>query len=110
VSGISPSDFRLVLTTCANRPEAESIARSLVEGRLAACVNIIEQVQSIYRWQDRIESSSEVLLLIKTSADKLQSAQERICGLHSYTLPEFLVFDISAGSSAYLAWMADGLR
>jgi periplasmic divalent cation tolerance protein len=102
-------DFQIVLCTCADREEAERIAHSLVEQRLAACVNILPGVQSIYRWQGAVETASEVLMLIKTSPAHLRKVQSTIAGLHSYEIPEFLVLSISAGSEAYLAWLGASL-
>jgi periplasmic divalent cation tolerance protein len=76
------TDFQIVLSTCADREQAERIARSLVEQRLAACVNILPGVQSVYRWQGNVESASEVLLVIKTSADLVPGVEATIANLH----------------------------
>jgi periplasmic divalent cation tolerance protein len=103
-------DFQIVLSTCPDREQAERIAHSLVEQRLAACVNILPGVQSIYRWQDAVESAAEVLMLIKTSPARLRKVQTTIAELHSYEIPEFLVLEISAGSEAYLAWLGNSLE
>jgi periplasmic divalent cation tolerance protein len=103
-------DFQIVLSTCADREQAERIAHSLVEQGLAACVNIVPGVQSIYRWQGAIESAAEVLILIKTSPTHLRSVQSAIAALHSYEVPEFLVLPIAAGSEAYLKWLSAGLK
>jgi periplasmic divalent cation tolerance protein len=102
-------DFQIVLSTCANREEAERIAHSLVEQRLAACVNILPGVHSVYRWQGAVETAAEVLMLIKTSPAHVRKVQSTIGSLHSYETPEFLVFSISAGSEAYLAWLGASL-
>jgi periplasmic divalent cation tolerance protein len=104
------SDFEIVLTTCGDRETAERIAHRLVEQRLAACVNILPGVQSVYRWQGAVQSEPEVLLLIKTKAPLIQQVQSTIASLHSYDVPEFLVLPISAGSDAYMAWMAASLE
>jgi periplasmic divalent cation tolerance protein len=82
----------------------------LLELHLAACINIVPGVQSIYRWQGSIESSAEVLLLIKTRATLIREVQATIAGLHSYDVPEFLVLSVAAGSEAYLAWLEASLR
>jgi periplasmic divalent cation tolerance protein len=103
-------DFQIVLSTCADREEAERIAQALVEQRLAACVNILPGVQSVYRWQGAVEIAAEVLMLIKTSPAQLGKVQSTIAGLHSYEVPEFLVLPISAGSEAYLAWLGASLE
>lgn len=104
------TDFQIVLTTCADREQAERIAHRLVEQHLAACVNILPGVQSIYRWQGAVESAAEVLLLIKTSAAHSNEVQSTIASLHSYEVPEFLVLPVSGGSEAYLAWLNASLR
>jgi periplasmic divalent cation tolerance protein len=104
------NDFQIILSTCADREQAESIAHRLLELHLAACINILPGVQSIYRWQGSIESAAEVLLLIKTRAALIPEVQSTIAGLHSYEVPEFLVFSVSGGSEAYLAWLDACLR
>jgi periplasmic divalent cation tolerance protein len=104
------TDFQIVLCTCADRELGERIAHRLVELHLAACVNILPDVQSIYRWQGTVESAAEVLLLIKTSAAQSSAVQSTIAGLHSYEVPEFLVLPISGGSESYLAWLGASLR
>ena len=85
------------------------MATSLVEERLAACVNIISHVQSIYRWQGKVESAAEVLLLIKTSVDKLETIEAAVRRLHSYDVPEFLVLPVEGGSKAYMGWLHESL-
>jgi len=102
--------FQIVLCTCADREQAERIARRLVELHLAACINILPGVQSIYRWQGTVESAAEFLLLIKTSAAHSNEVQSTITSLHSYEVPEFLVLPISGGSESYLAWLRTSLR
>ena len=102
------NDFQIILSTCADREQAESIAHRLLELHLAACINILPDV--IYRWQGSIESAAEVLLLIKTRAALIREVQSTIAGLHSYEVPEFLVFSVSGGSEAYLAWLDACLR
>jgi periplasmic divalent cation tolerance protein len=104
------SDFQIVLTTCGDRETAERIAHRLVEQRLAACVNILPGVQSVYRWQGMVESESELLMLIKTRAPLIQEVQSTIASLHSYEVPEFLVLPISGGSDAYMAWLGASLE
>ena len=104
------TDFQIVLSTCADREQAERIAHRLVELHLAACVNILPGVQSIYRWQGAVESAGEVLLLIKTKAAHSDQVQSTIASLHSYEVPEFLVLPVSGGSEAYLAWLDTSLQ
>lgn len=98
-------DLRLILTTCATRDEAERIARALVEERLAACVNLVPGLTSIYRWQGEIDTSSEILLLMKTTAAKVDQVQDAIRRLHSYELPELLVLSVESASQAYGDWI-----
>jgi periplasmic divalent cation tolerance protein len=103
------TDFQIVLSTCADREQAERIAHRLVEQHVAACVNILPGVQSIYRWQGAVESGEEVLMLIKTSTARSQEVQSTIASLHSYEVPEFLVLSVLGGSNAYLAWLGASL-
>src|SRR5580698_5210339 len=99
------TDFQIVLCTCADREQAERIAHRLVEQHLAACVNILPGVHSVYRWQGAVESAAEVLLLIKTSSARNLEVQSTVASLHSYEVPEFLVLPVLGGSNAYLAWL-----
>jgi periplasmic divalent cation tolerance protein len=100
------TDKRLVLTTAASNDEAHKIARALLEGRLAACVNIVSKIESIYRWQGKVEESEEFLLIIKTTEAALKRLQEAIRELHSYELPECIVLPVVDGSQPYLNWIA----
>jgi periplasmic divalent cation tolerance protein len=99
------TDKRIVLSTAGSEQEAHKIAHSLVERRLAACVNILPRVQSIYRWKGEIESAQEWLLLIKTRADKFPAVRDAIGELHSYEVPECIVLEIEDGSLPYLQWL-----
>jgi periplasmic divalent cation tolerance protein len=110
IVGKHMTDFQIVLSTCADREQAERIARRLVEQQVAACVNIVPGVQSIYRWQGNVESAAEVLMVIKTSAGLVCEVQSIIASLHSYEVPELLVLPVSGGSEAYLAWLKASLR
>jgi periplasmic divalent cation tolerance protein len=101
----TPSLARIALSTASSHEEAERIARTLVERRLAACVNLIPNLTSIYRWQGAVESQSEILLLIKTSALSLPALEAALRELHSYQVPEFVVLSIESGSAAYLSWL-----
>jgi periplasmic divalent cation tolerance protein len=101
--------FRIVLTTASSRDEAKRIAKALVEERLAACVNLVGGVESIYRWQGAVEEAAEVLLLIKTNVEKLEALETAVRRLHSYEVPEFLIFEVNGGSAAYLEWLDDSL-
>lgn len=103
-------EARLILTTAGSRDEAERIAHALVEQRLAACVNLVPGLTSIYRWQGAIESAEEILLLIKTAAPRLDALQDALRSLHSYELPEFLVLTPESASQPYLAWLVESVR
>lgn len=104
------TDKRIVLTTTASQDEARKIARHLVENQLAACVNILAQVESIYRWRGKVESAPEWLLLIKTSAARFPAVRDAIGALHSYDLPECIAIPIEDGSEPYLKWLADSVQ
>jgi len=99
----------LVLTTAPSVEEAQRLAHSLVEAHLAACVQMLPSMTSVYRWQDQIEQSqieqsSEVLMLLKTSRERLPQLEARLHELHSYEVPEFLILDATA-SQTYAAWL-----
>jgi periplasmic divalent cation tolerance protein len=104
------TDKRLVLNTCASQEEANSIAHALVERQLAACVNIIPQIKSVYRWQDKIESATEWLLIIKTTSGAFDRLREALHAMHSYELPECIAFAVEDGSLAYLEWIGESVR
>jgi periplasmic divalent cation tolerance protein len=99
------SDKKIVLTTAGSRQEAEKIAHALVERRLAACANIVGPIHSVYRWQGKVETASEHLLIIKTTAAVFDSVAKVIRELHSYDLPECIQLPVEAGSAEYLAWI-----
>lgn len=101
----STSTARIVLTTASSADEAQRIARTLVEERLAACATLLPAAQSIYRWQGAIETANETLLLIKTTQEHMASLEARLHELHSYDTPEFLILRLDSGSKAYLAWL-----
>jgi periplasmic divalent cation tolerance protein len=96
----------LVLTNLPDAAIAKSVARRLVEQKLAACVNCLPGVQSIYRWQGVIEEASEVTLLIKSTKDRYAELEAAIKALHPYEVPEIVAFPIIAGLSGYLDWIA----
>jgi len=102
--------FRLVLVTCATLEEARKIARDVVEKRLAACVNIVTHaVESFYTWEGKIEDSSEYLLIMKTSEERVEELQKEVLAIHSYDTPEFVVLPIVAGSEGYLKWVGESV-
>jgi periplasmic divalent cation tolerance protein len=99
------TDKIVVLCACASSEEAQRVARALVEKRLAACVNVMPGVRSVYRWQDAIEDEEEVLLFIKTSRALMEELRGEIERLHSYEVPEVIALQVVDGSERYLAWM-----
>lgn len=103
------SSARIVLTT-ADPEEAGRLGRTLVEERLAACATVVPGAHSIYHWQGEIESATESVLLLKTTADKLAALEARLHELHNYTNPEFLVLPVEAGSKSYLEWLQRCMR
>ena len=96
------SDVRVVLLTAPDAATAETLARTLVEERLAACVNVVPGVRSVYRWQGRVEEAVELLLVAKTRADRGAALAARVRELHPYALPEVLELPVLGGSEAYL--------
>lgn len=96
----------LVLTTASSAEEARKISRALVERRLAACVNIVPRIESVYRWKEQIETAEEWLLLIKTRTAAFERVRDAIEELHSYELPECILLELAEGDKAYLDWLA----
>ncbi len=101
------ADVRIVLSTLPSSDVAASIARTLVEERLCACVNVLPAIRSIYRWQGTVHDEPEVLALIKTTADRYDALAERLRALHPYEVPEILALDVAAGAASYLAWVGE---
>ena len=100
-----PTPYQIILCTCPDQDTAENIARLLVSDRLAACVNILPGVTSIYRWHDKIESAQEHLLLIKAHKTAYQAIETRIKMHHPYELPEIIAVPIENGLPKYLHWI-----
>ncbi|MHB0878395.1 MAG: divalent-cation tolerance protein CutA [Anaerolineae bacterium] len=100
--------YRLVIVT-APVPIAESLASTLVEERLVACVNIVPGVISIYRWQGRLEREAEALLLMKTDESHLDLLEQRVKELHPYDVPEVIAVPLAEGNGGYLRWLDEGL-
>jgi periplasmic divalent cation tolerance protein len=103
----TPHKLRLVLVTAGSEEQAAAIARALVGERLAACVNILGPVRSIYRWRDAVEDEREYLLIIKTRATLYMKVEERVRELHTYEVPEVLSLHADRGSPRYIQWLLD---
>jgi periplasmic divalent cation tolerance protein len=99
------SAVRVALSTAPDPETAARIARALVEERLAACVNLVPGVRSIYRWQGAVEDAAEVLLVMKTRADRVDALAERLRALHPYALPELVALPAVGGLAGYLDWV-----
>ena len=107
---MTSGDFHLVMCTTGSDVQADTIARALVEERLAACVNILGSVCSVYRWKGSVTRDEEKLLLIKTTAARLEAVRARIRELHTYEVPEILSIPIGSGDRDYLSWLEDAVR
>jgi periplasmic divalent cation tolerance protein len=101
------SDPMVVLVTCGSEEEATKIANLLTEERLAACVNIISPVRSIYRWEGKIWDEKEWMLIIKTRKKRFEDLEKKVKSLHSYSVPEIIVLPIVKGSASYLKWLEE---
>ena len=99
----------LLTTTLDTEAAAARLAATLVEERLAACVNVLPPMVSVYRWQGSIERSPEHQIVIKTTTDRLDALEARLRQLHPYEVPELLVLDVARGGAAYLAWVRDSV-
>ena len=102
--------FRIALVTAPDLPTARRLAQAALQVRLAACVNLLSGVQSLYWWMGKVESSTEVLLLFKTRHSFLPKLEKLILAEHPYDTPEFVVLPILRGNRRYLAWIAESLR
>lgn len=100
-------DTLVVLVTTPTVEEGQSIARSLVTERLAACVNVVPGVRSLFFWEGQLQEETEALLVIKTCRERYAALQARILELHTYSVPEILALPVEAGSPAYLAWVRE---
>jgi periplasmic divalent cation tolerance protein len=103
------SNALIVLVTVPNTEEASRIADALVGGRLAACVNILGGIESVYRWEGRVARDSETLMIIKTTDERYAELEEQIKALHSYTTPEVVAIRIERGSEDYLKWLGESV-
>ena len=104
------TDKKIILTTTGSREEAQKIARSLVERKLAACVNIVGPIESVYRWKGEVETSEEFLLVIKTTGAAYERVRDLIRLLHSYEVPECVQLSIEDGLPKYLEWIGESVE
>ncbi|HLH19467.1 MAG TPA: divalent-cation tolerance protein CutA [Bryobacteraceae bacterium] len=104
------TDKLVILSTCASEAEAATLAGLLIERRLAACVNVVAGVRSFYRWQGKVESGQEALLVIKSSRGRFAELRAAIEQAHSYDVPEIIALPIEDGAAPYLAWMQENLE
>jgi periplasmic divalent cation tolerance protein len=104
------TDKRIVLSTTSSQEEARKIAHALVDQKIAACVNIVPSVESIYRWEGKVETAQEFLLIIKTIEPALERLLDVVCDLHSYGVPEVVVLGVLEGNPAYLRWIGESVR
>ncbi|MBA6304174.1 divalent-cation tolerance protein CutA [Colwellia sp. MB02u-14] len=102
--------FQVIMCTCPDINNAKLIAQHLIKERLAACVNIVPNVISIYRWQDAIECDKEIQLIIKTQSDKFNEVANEIKRLHRYDTPEIIAMNIQQGDNSYLNWINESLK
>lgn len=104
------TDTRLVYITASSCEEAQALARALLEAHLVACVNILPEVESLYRWEGAIQTATECVLFAKTVASRLPQITELVHALHSYATPAVVAFALDAGSPSYLNWVAEASR
>ena len=101
------TDAIVILVTVGSEAEAEMIAKAVVEEQLAACVNILSSMRSVYRWEGKVTDDREWLLLIKTRAERFAAVETRVKALHSYQVPEVIALPIMAGTEEYLRWLRE---
>jgi periplasmic divalent cation tolerance protein len=104
------SEFVIVLTTFPVDKDAEAFAKALVDECLAACVNILPVMRSVYSWKGVTESADERQLVIKTTSDRVSALEARLNQLHPYEVPEFVILEMAGGSAAYLSWLSETTR
>ena len=104
------ADYQLLITTCPNIEVANNLAQTLVKNQLAACVNIIPQIQSVYEWEGEVISDTEILLLIKTRRERYVAIEQTLLEQHPYEVPELIVLPIETGLPSYLGWLDNVLN
>ena len=106
----APTSFRLILVTAPDLETARKLSRAALERRLVACANLVPAIESHYWWQGRIESGTEVLVLLKTTDERVSALQHLVLEQHPYDTAAFVVLPLEAGSPRYLAWIMDSVR
>ncbi len=107
---MTTNEHLLILCTCPSQNEADAVATGLLEERLAACVNRVPGIKSLFRWEDRVTHDDEVLLLIKTSSRLFERVEKTIKALHPHEIPEIIALPIVAGSAEYLRWIGESTQ
>ncbi len=107
---MNETDYVIVMTTLPADADAATFAHTLVEARLAACVNLLPEMESVYRWEGQVEQERERQLVIKTSRARIVALWERVREMHPYDVPEFIVLPIADGNDAYLRWVGESTR
>lgn len=102
--------MKIILSTTQNIDEAKAIAKTLIENKMAACINIVPKIISIYEWENSIQNDKEALMIIKTSDDMAEIAKNTILELHSYTLPEVIFLDVTDGNKDYIDWVLNQVQ
>jgi len=102
--------YVVIFITAANKKEAKLIARQLIKDKLAACVNVLDKVESLFWWQGKVDSAKEVLLIVKSKKEKLKKIITTVKSLHSYQVPEVIALPILGGFGPYLRWIDESVR
>jgi periplasmic divalent cation tolerance protein len=102
--------YTVIFITASNKKEAKSIAKALIVKKLAACVNLVDKVESLFWWQGKVDSAKEILLIVKSKTGNLKKITTCVKSLHSYKVPEIISLPIKAGYLPYLRWIDDSLR
>jgi len=102
--------YVVIFVTAANKEEAQKIAASLIERKLAACVNIIDKIESVFWWEGKVESAREMMLVIKSKKTNLDKIIKQVKAMHSYSVPEIIAIPIAGGYKPYLKWINDSVR
>ena len=102
--------YSVIFITCAHKKQARLIAQELIKHKLAACVNIVDNIESLFWWQGNIDRAKEVLLIVKSKKSKLAKIIQQVKSLHSYLTPEIIALPLIGGSKSYLEWIDESLR